>query len=43
MDFKGFTRFSFKNESVWMIIFGLLPMTIGILVLLVLMILRELT
>ncbi len=41
VDLKKFANFSFKNESVWMLIVGLLPLIIGILVFLVLMLLNE--
>jgi len=40
-DFKKFFKFSFQNESVWMFIFGLLPLILGILVILILMLLNE--
>lgn len=37
----SFSKFSFKNEAVLMLVFGLLPLISGILVFLALMILGE--
>lgn len=48
-DFKNFDyndllrRFSLKNEPVGLIVFGLLPLVLGILVMLVIMLVSELT
>ena len=40
IDFKNLLKFSFKNESIWMIVFSLLPMVLGILIYLVLLLLN---
>ncbi len=40
-DFNKFKNFSFKNEPAWMIIFGLLPLVLGIIAFLIIMILNE--
>ena len=39
IDFKKLPKFSFKDESVWMIIFGLLPLVLGIFIYLVVLLL----
>jgi hypothetical protein len=43
IDFKNLSKISFHNDSVWLVVFGLLPVILGILAFLGFMLFNELT